>query len=321
MGLFDGVETFFDVIFNSEEYEDTGKAGERYTYRKIKDNFPDGRVFRNVYLKKSDGTYTEIDLLAVGHKGIYVFESKNYSGWIFGSEKQSQWTQSLPTGFKNKFFSPILQNNAHIKALQHTFQQYPNIRYFSFVVFSERCELKKVECDLPNTFVLKRDDLERKLRKVFKSDLSETISKSDMVSILNVLSNSQRPDQEVREQHLKDLQENLAKCPKCKSDLVERKNKETGEAFYSCSAFPRCKYIAKDPQRIEAIKEKPEPPKVETPPPIAEEPPIEEPKQEANAKCPKCGNDLVERKNKAKGNVFLGCKAFPKCRYTSEVSI
>ena len=32
------------------------------------------------------------------------------------------------------------------------------------------------------------------------------------------------------------------------------------------------------------------------------------------AKCPKCGNELVERKGRF--GVFLGCRAYPKCDYT-----
>lgn len=37
----------------------------------------------------------EIDLIMISETGIYVFESKNYSGWIFGDEKQRYWTQIL----------------------------------------------------------------------------------------------------------------------------------------------------------------------------------------------------------------------------------
>ena len=32
-------------------------------------------------------------------------------------------------------------------------------------------------------------------------------------------------------------------------------------------------------------------------------------------KCPECGSDLVERKNKFKGTTFVGCSGFPKCRF------
>ena len=46
-----------------------------------------------------------------------------------------------------------------------------------------------------------------------------------------------------------------------------------------------------------------------------------EPNIEASKKasCPRCGSELVERQAKRganAGNTFLGCSAFPKCRYT-----
>ena len=44
------------------------------------------------------GRTSEIDLLMIHEKGIFVFESKNYSGWIFGSADQLHWTQSLQNG-------------------------------------------------------------------------------------------------------------------------------------------------------------------------------------------------------------------------------
>ena len=32
--------------------------------------------------------------------------------------------------------------------------------------------------------------------------------------------------------------------------------------------------------------------------------------------CPYCGSELVERRRKSDGGMFIGCSAFPKCRYT-----
>jgi restriction system protein len=49
---------------------------------------------------------------------------------------------------------------------------------------------------------------------------------------------------------------------------------------------------------------------------VQTEPKIDRTKQAA---CPRCGSDLVERQAKRgahAGNTFLGCSAFPKCRYT-----
>ena len=82
-----------------------------------------GKVVRNLYVPSGRGHTTEIDLLYITQKGIYVVESKNYSGYIFGSESQKTWTGTLYTGKdcfgrskveKHHFYNPIWQNQAHI---------------------------------------------------------------------------------------------------------------------------------------------------------------------------------------------------------------
>lgn len=77
---------------------DKGKYGEYLTYKYLK-NFEAGgaRFLFNVYIPKKNGETTEIDVMMISKKGIFVFESKNYSGWIFGSEDQKNWYQTIRT--------------------------------------------------------------------------------------------------------------------------------------------------------------------------------------------------------------------------------
>ena len=56
----------------------------------------------NVYLPYK-GRTSEIDVIMLHETGIYVFESKNYSGWIFGDEKGQYWTQTREPGFTTQF--------------------------------------------------------------------------------------------------------------------------------------------------------------------------------------------------------------------------
>ena len=49
--------------------------------------------FHDLIIPSRSGT-TQIDHIYVSVFGIFVIETKNYTGWIFGSEKQSKWTQS-----------------------------------------------------------------------------------------------------------------------------------------------------------------------------------------------------------------------------------
>ena len=99
---------------------DKGKYGEYLIYDCLKYYENTGAKFLfNCYLYKDNGQTTEIDVIMIHSSGIFVFESKNYSGWIFGNEKASTWTQTLAVGRgkpaeKEHFYNPIRQNELHI---------------------------------------------------------------------------------------------------------------------------------------------------------------------------------------------------------------
>ncbi len=93
------------------------KYGEYLSFNKLEKIKGDHRILTNVYLPKGNGETTEVDLIYIHETGIYVLESKNYSGWIFGDEKSKYWMQTLQNGHKEKFYNPIFQNNTHIKYL------------------------------------------------------------------------------------------------------------------------------------------------------------------------------------------------------------
>ena len=127
--------------------EGTGGLGEYLIEYGIEHGKLPGRieVFRNVLVprKKGPTDESEVDVLLLHETGLYVIESKNYSGWIFGSEGQRQWTQTLEGGKKERFYNPIMQNRAHVRALAACLGvEREQMR--SYVVFSERCTLKKV---------------------------------------------------------------------------------------------------------------------------------------------------------------------------------
>lgn len=64
-----------------------------------------------------NGLMSQIDHVVVSKYGIFVIETKNYKGWIFGSENAYEWTQVI---FNNKYklYNPVKQNLGHVKALQ-----------------------------------------------------------------------------------------------------------------------------------------------------------------------------------------------------------
>ena len=49
------------------------------------------RILRNVYIPKRNGEFSEIDVLLLHETGVYVFESKNLSGSIYGDADKPHW--------------------------------------------------------------------------------------------------------------------------------------------------------------------------------------------------------------------------------------
>ncbi|SHI07229.1 nuclease-related domain-containing protein, partial [Clostridium grantii] len=127
--------SFFKTVF------DKGNYGEFLTFSYLEKLGKQNKLMTNIYLPKADGSTTEVDLIMLSETGIYVFESKNYSGWIFGDEKNKNWTQSLQNKQKNKFYNPIWQNKGHISALKDTLGINKEDFYKSYIIFSERCTL------------------------------------------------------------------------------------------------------------------------------------------------------------------------------------
>jgi hypothetical protein len=185
-----------------EETSDLGKAGEYYTYNVLKCIFPENRIFRNVYIKNYYGTYSEIDLLAFTNQSVFVFESKNYSGWIFGSEPDKYWTQSFKGGKKFKFINPISQNKVHMNTLRHNLQKIPQFEYHSIIVFSKRCELKKISYSTQNTYVINRNRLFELLVKIIDKENRCFLSEEQSERIVKFFSEHQRPGDNIKNEHL-----------------------------------------------------------------------------------------------------------------------
>ena len=122
----------------------------------LKKGFPSVTIYHDLIIKKDNGGFSQIDLVLVTSEGIIVFEVKDYSGWIFGSGNNTNWTQVLSYGKKKyKFYNPIKQNNNHISELKKTLKQFENIPFFSVIVFFGDCELKEINYIPKGTYLVK----------------------------------------------------------------------------------------------------------------------------------------------------------------------
>jgi hypothetical protein len=79
--------------------------------------------------------------VVVSEYGIFVIESKDYSGWIFANKDRKNWTACYHGGKKFQFQNPIFQNFAHVSALKEQLSFLQKC-YFSVIVFSKSSEFK-----------------------------------------------------------------------------------------------------------------------------------------------------------------------------------
>ena len=257
---------------------DTGRTGERYTREALAYLEGEKQFLSNCYIPKDDGTFTEIDLILIHESGIYVLESKNYSGWIFGSENQKQWVQSLPSGKghskKVSFLNPIIQNKVHLKWLRKYLDISSDIPIYSYIVFSDRCELKEISLTTNEHTVINRRNLFRKV--ILNADfVGHKCSCAYIYTLYKKLYPLTQVTEEQKAQHIKSIEEKkrpeqrafsgpkpkpassvsltsntvtetVRKCPRCGGDLVLRTAKRGGQAgrqFWGCSNYPKCRFI------------------------------------------------------------------------------
>jgi len=186
--------SFFKTIF------DKGNYGEFLTFTKLEKLSDQNKLLTNLYIPRDDGTTTEVDLVMISPTGIYVFESKNYSGWIFGDEKNKNWTQTLENGQKNRFYNPIWQNKAHINALEAVLNLNDDA-FKSYIIFSERCTLKKINVTSPNVKVIKRDQLIKNVKKDIKA-LPEIFTSDEVNKIYSSLQKYTNVDEDIKQAHI-----------------------------------------------------------------------------------------------------------------------
>jgi hypothetical protein len=198
-------------------------------------------VLHDVLLSTRRGS-GQIDHIVVSTHGIFVIETKNYGGWIFGHENSEYWTQTIYKK-KTKFRNPIKQNWAHIYALKETLSDFGHVKYNPVVVFAGRAELKGVSAETP---VIYSHEL---LRTVTVQQGTPTLTVEqvhDVAARLRQTNIQDRPGRQAHVHHVRssaherEQRERSRLCPRCGGDLVARKG-PYGK-FYGCSNYPKCRY-------------------------------------------------------------------------------
>lgn len=96
-------------------------------------------AFHDITLEAADGT-SQIGHVIISRFGVFVVETRNYAGWIFGDEKQPEWTCVLGQN-RRKFQNPLRQNHRHVKVLSELLGL-PESLFYSIIAFCGEAEFR-----------------------------------------------------------------------------------------------------------------------------------------------------------------------------------
>ena len=209
-----------------------GEEGEFWVKHIIGDTVENERYVINNLTLENNGNTSQIDHIVINPRGIFVLETKNYSGRIYGLENQHEWVQYLADGkVENKIYNPLKQNATHAYKVQKIVGDLP---VQSLVVFVQN-NTQNIEA----RNVISLNGL-NDILNYGKDVLSVVDMQFAYHALLNAKSNISE------EQHIANVNRqkfNLARgfCPRCGNKLIIKYGKY-GE-FWGCSNYPKCKFI------------------------------------------------------------------------------
>ena len=193
------------------------------------------RDFHNLVLPTPDGT-TQIDHVILSTRGIFVIETKNMSGWIFGGERQREWTQVLYKK-KYRFKNPIHQNYKHVKAVENLLGVDSGL-IISVVVFVGKSKFKN---RMPDNVVTLR-----KMSSFIRSYQDGVLSENEVMAYSSQLSNPDLKSRDRQREHIENIHalRNSPICSRCGREMVLRiagRGANRGKKFCGCSGYPECR--------------------------------------------------------------------------------
>lgn len=216
-----------------------GMVGEYIIRFSLGKNIPGEKyIINDLIIKGNNGKTSQIDHIVINKNGIFVIETKNYSGIIYGDEAQINWTQSFNYGkVRNPIYNPVKQNATHIYRLREiTGIQLP---IKSIIVFIQG-NIEYIKSDKVYTIM--------QMRQIINSPQQKRLTSETVESLYNQIINLKQQNTVTYNEHIDNIYKTLEEteqgiCPRCSGKLVERKGKYG--TFYGCSNYPKCRFTKK----------------------------------------------------------------------------
>ena len=185
----------YTKITKNNKAQKKGEKGEKTTTRLLnqlpKNNY---MVLNDIFIQNGK-YYSQIDHIVISKSGIFVIETKNYTGLIFGEESDYQWTQMIGNNYKVKIINPVRQNLNHIRTLSALL---PKTEYHSIIVMGKNAS-PQVHSSVP---VINHDMLLSTITRHRKAVL--TIN--EMKQIYDTIIKNNITSEKARKKYIKQLQ-------------------------------------------------------------------------------------------------------------------
>ncbi len=214
-----------------------GESGENAVSKVLGDTI-DGEkyVINDLLFETEPGKSCQIDHILINQRGIWVIETKNYAGKIYGQDNQREWIQTMAYGHeKNKFYNPVKQNSTHIYQLS----QKLNVKnvFNNLVIFLPRADISDVNSEYVYSIKVLPELVSKETGIFLSSEKMEYFYKR-----LIDLKNTNTVSKNEHIENIYKMQEQIEQgiCPRCGGKLVLRESKNG--LFYGCSNYPKCKF-------------------------------------------------------------------------------
>ncbi|MET3695864.1 nuclease-like protein [Bacillus oleivorans] len=163
---------------------------------------------------KSRTGYSQIDHVIFTPYGIFVIETKNYQGTIYGGKDRKTW---LVNG-KFKMPSPLIQNFGHIEAIKRYIDSKFHEYFISIVSFTKRCtfkidmELREIKSNELVVYDIEFSEFIKRKIAIIKIQHKEPFFNSiEINDIYQTLQQANVKDPKIRESHVQNIQRNKQK--------------------------------------------------------------------------------------------------------------
>ena len=262
------------LIFRMYRAELTGWAGEMLLHYYLKNKLDKKQyiVLHDIMLPTAEGVTTQIDHIVVSQWGVFVIETKSYSGSIYGKASEPQWTAKYNPRQKGfSFQNPIRQNYKHIATLSECLG-IDQLYFKTIIAFSGAAKFGK---DMPHEvmhfrnvpdylrehskdIIIPHEQIQEVAETIIawqatlthsqKSSHVENLRKSHVKAetieekspIIDEFSSAPSPEDSTKHHHSSST---IPMCPKCNVAMVLRTRKSDGGKFWGCPNYPKCRSI------------------------------------------------------------------------------